>query len=382
MTEDLLQDLVLYKKSHEKAVSTAARSLITLFREVCPSLLVKKDRGRPTDPKARPKAFGEVNVASNVPGAELLQCDSESASDSSDDKEGTAATDDEQAQLSIVGTDGVSNVTNEDMIETNGKVEEDEEEDASESHSEEDDEEEDDDDDEVDEEDNSADDVDSVDGDDEDEDDDDDNDEEDDENEDEDWENGEEKEKPKSRKRKLLEYDEQLIAGDASLRALKRLAVVKMANISSDTTDGILSNEDFRRIKVLKAKKDAKVALTQQGLIKKGSDSKFAAFKMPSSDELSVKRVDPSKLEMHVRRKLSKEERLALVKAGREERGKYQARAAVKQKKTGGLSNRQKEHKKAMPLAAKRAKVTRSRQEKKKQQKRSGKQFRGKKAWK
>ena len=49
---------------------------------------------------------------------------------------------------------------------------------------------------------------------------------------------------------------------------------------------------------------------------------------------------------------------------------------------TGGLSNRQKEHKKAMPLAAKRAKVTRSRQEKKKQQKRSGKQFRGKKAWK
>ena len=34
MTEDLLQDLVLYKKSHEKAVSTAARSLITLFREV------------------------------------------------------------------------------------------------------------------------------------------------------------------------------------------------------------------------------------------------------------------------------------------------------------------------------------------------------------
>ena len=38
MTEDLLQDLVLYKKSHEKAISTAARSLITLFREVDLSL--------------------------------------------------------------------------------------------------------------------------------------------------------------------------------------------------------------------------------------------------------------------------------------------------------------------------------------------------------
>jgi len=74
MNEDLL------KKSNEKAVSIAARSLITLFREVrsflasflmffnmlefliakpllievqiCPSLLVK-DHGRPDDPKAR-----------------------------------------------------------------------------------------------------------------------------------------------------------------------------------------------------------------------------------------------------------------------------------------------------------------------------------------
>jgi protein SDA1 len=36
-------------------------------------LLVKKDRGHPVDPKARPKAFGEVTVASDVPGAELLQ---------------------------------------------------------------------------------------------------------------------------------------------------------------------------------------------------------------------------------------------------------------------------------------------------------------------
>lgn len=38
MTEDLLQDLALYKKSHEKAVSIAARSLIGLFREVCMGL--------------------------------------------------------------------------------------------------------------------------------------------------------------------------------------------------------------------------------------------------------------------------------------------------------------------------------------------------------
>lgn len=34
MTEELLQDLALYKKSHEKAISAGARSLIALFREV------------------------------------------------------------------------------------------------------------------------------------------------------------------------------------------------------------------------------------------------------------------------------------------------------------------------------------------------------------
>jgi len=49
---------------------------------------------------------------------------------------------------------------------------------------------------------------------------------------------------------------------------------------------------------------------------------------------------------------------------------------------TGGLSNRQKEHKKKMPLAAKRDKVSRTRIEKKKKNQRSGKQFRGRKAWK
>lgn len=35
----------------------------------------------------------------------------------------------------------------------------------------------------------------------------------------------------------------------------------------------------------------------------------------------------------NIRRKLSKEERLALIRAGREDRGKYQARTALKQKK-------------------------------------------------
>ncbi|THG19265.1 hypothetical protein TEA_004520 [Camellia sinensis var. sinensis] len=186
----------------------------------------------------------------------------------------------------------------------------------------------------------------------------------------------------KAQKRKFSDFDGQLNAADTSLRALKRLAGAKKQDASSDPTDGILSNEDFQRIKELNAKKEARIALAKHGLLRKGSDAKSTAFKVPSSDQLSVKRVDPAKLEAHIKKKLSKEERLELIRAGREERGKYQARAAVKQKKTGGSSNRQKEHKKAMPLAAKRSKVARSKQEKKKKQQRSSKQFRGRKAWK
>ncbi|KAL6529748.1 hypothetical protein OROGR_015371 [Orobanche gracilis] len=73
MTKELLQNLVFNRKSHEKAVSASARSLLALFREICPSLLVKKDRGRPAELRVKPKAFSEVHVPSNVPGVELLE---------------------------------------------------------------------------------------------------------------------------------------------------------------------------------------------------------------------------------------------------------------------------------------------------------------------
>ncbi|XP_026381898.1 protein SDA1 homolog isoform X1 [Papaver somniferum] len=337
MTEDLLQDLVLYRKSHEKAISTAARSLITLFREVCPSLLVKKDRGRPTNPKARPKAFGEVNIASNVSGLELLQNDdgedeendggdSDSSMFDNDEEEATEITDNAHAQLSDEDETEESDAGLDGDNES-GQSEEEE--------------------------------SDSEDG---------------------DGDEDEEQEYNK-RKRKLSDYAGELNA-DTSLRALKRIAESTREFESSVLADGILSNEDFKRIKELKAKEGAKLALGQHGLLRKGPEAKSPAFKVPSSEELSLKRVNPSVLEINIRRKMTKEERLELVKAGREDRGKYQARAAIKQKKTGGTSNKQKEHKKNMPMVAKRAKIVRSRQERKRLNRIAGKQFRGKKAWK
>ncbi|KAF5749191.1 protein SDA1 isoform X3 [Tripterygium wilfordii] len=322
MDADLLQDLVSYKKSHEKAVSIAARSLVTLFREICPSLLVKKDRGRWYDSEARPKALGEVKVFNSVPGVELLHYDVDNADSDNSEQDGddtdekstfissdgeVCTSDDEQNQLSNYnGLDGAS-VSDVRAKFHNLKPE-----------------------------------------------------------------RGRGANESEARKRKFHDFGGQLNAADTSLRALKRLTVVNnTGNASLD--DGILSNEDFQRIKELKAKKEAKIALSHHGLLRKG---------ITDSDQVSVKRVDPANLEVHVRAKLSKEERLALVRAGREDRGKYLARAAVKQKKTGGLSNRQKEHKKFLPLAAKRATVAKSRQVKRKQQNRSGKQFRGRKAWK
>ncbi|MCL7046810.1 hypothetical protein MKW94_012520 [Papaver nudicaule] len=346
MTEDLLQDLVLYRKSHEKAISTAARSLITLFREVCPSLLVKKDRGRPTNPKARPKAFGEVDIASNVSGLELLQND-DGEGDSGEDEENvggdsdTSMFDNEEGEATVTTGDAHAQLSMEDDETEESDVGLDDDNESDQSEEEESDSEE----------------------------------------EDEDGGEAEEQENSNKLKRKLSDYAGELNA-DTSLRALKRIAESTRKFESSDLTDGILSNEDFKRIKELKAKEGAKLALGQHGLLRKGAEAKSPGFKIPSSEELSLKRVNPSVLETNIRRKMTKEERLELVKAGREDRGKYQARAAIKQKKSGGTSNKQKEHKKNMPLVAKRAKIVRSRQERKRLNRIAGKQFRGRKAWK
>jgi protein SDA1 len=56
----------------------------------------------------------------------------------------------------------------------------------------------------------------------------------------------------KAQKRKLNDYIGQLSSADASLRVLKRLATAKKAEVPSDETGKILSDEDFKRIKELK----------------------------------------------------------------------------------------------------------------------------------
>lgn len=96
----LLEDLVQYKTFKDKGVMMAARSLISLYREVHPRLLHKKDRGRAGAEAvqhgvaARVKAYGELKYATGVDGVELLaQEDSDASSVDDKSEDGMAAHD-------------------------------------------------------------------------------------------------------------------------------------------------------------------------------------------------------------------------------------------------------------------------------------------------
>lgn len=220
--------------------------------QVCPSLLIKKDRGRPADPKARPKAFGEVHVASNIPGVELLEEDDEGNRDEDIDGESYGDSTDNDNQED----DGVS-LVEEDSGESGGDSEcesrgcsdSDHEMDDGSGGSTEDDEVSDEDDNNY-----SADGASEI-----------SHEEESEENADEEHDESSlletdtssrkdadvDNNKLKAKKRKLSDFEGQLNAANKSLRALKKLAGGTQ-NTSLNSNDGILSNEDFQRIKELK----------------------------------------------------------------------------------------------------------------------------------
>ncbi|CAH1776930.1 unnamed protein product [Owenia fusiformis] len=87
MSEELLQDLAQYKSHREKSVHMAARSLIQLFREKNPTLLHKKDQGKPTEASKefQAKDYGEVNAKDYIPGAEVLKTNEEKDQEPEDD---------------------------------------------------------------------------------------------------------------------------------------------------------------------------------------------------------------------------------------------------------------------------------------------------------
>ncbi|GKV14259.1 hypothetical protein SLEP1_g25160 [Rubroshorea leprosula] len=215
---DFYHFLQKYVQTHQKEIT----SLLAAAVQACHGLSFiagYEDQGRPIDPKARPKAYGEANVFTNVPGAELLlqhhnkKDDTEdgdndgdeivavSSDDDHDESENFASSDDKQ-ENQLHGNDNRSeddddegDVVGEDDDEEELEVKEDEEHETNNNAIED---------------------------------------------------SGQELTKSTARKRKISDFDVQLIAADPSLRALKMLAEAKLGQPSSDATDAILSNEDSR----------------------------------------------------------------------------------------------------------------------------------------
>ncbi|KAI5274602.1 SDA1-domain-containing protein [Aureobasidium subglaciale] len=77
MNETLLQDLVEYRKSKDKGVVMAAKGLLSLYREVGPEMLRRRDRGKDASigiqkGTLKDRKFGQVEVG-GIEGLELLE---------------------------------------------------------------------------------------------------------------------------------------------------------------------------------------------------------------------------------------------------------------------------------------------------------------------
>ncbi|TVY50874.1 Protein SDA1 [Lachnellula cervina] len=77
MSDTLLQDLVMYRKSKDKGVMMAAKGLLSLYREVGADLLKKRDRGKTAtmgikSGSIKERRFGEEEVG-GIEGLELLE---------------------------------------------------------------------------------------------------------------------------------------------------------------------------------------------------------------------------------------------------------------------------------------------------------------------
>lgn len=78
MNETLLQDLVMYRKSKDKGVMMAAKGLMSLYRDVGPEMLKRRDRGRDAVMGMRKEGwnrgrFGEEGNGGGFEGIELLE---------------------------------------------------------------------------------------------------------------------------------------------------------------------------------------------------------------------------------------------------------------------------------------------------------------------
>lgn len=73
LRQELLRDLAQFKTHKEKAIMSAARGIITIYRASNPILLARRDRLRGNKQATNPQQYGGVKVHSGVEGIELLE---------------------------------------------------------------------------------------------------------------------------------------------------------------------------------------------------------------------------------------------------------------------------------------------------------------------
>lgn len=321
INDDLLQDLALYKKYKEKAVTAAARSLIQLFRELAPALLQKKDRGKGHDINARRAAFGEDKAAKRVEGADLL----EAALKKNDDEDGETDENENKSENGEEHTDQDDQGSDAVYEEENSEGEREKEEGS--------------------------------------------------ENEDDPH---QAEEIPESSHRKDANTSKDAVEGEHEEDARTQLAAEETKELESindlkqqlkETSNTapydvenvelekarILSQQDYKKIRMLKTKQQLDQTISKHGARKAqqiGSSEVEAVVRRNTED-----RVEPMSLIGEHRRKPSKEEKKERIREGREGREAYGASAKKKKKKSGGLSNKEKEKKKRLPLAARNMKA-------------------------
>ncbi len=341
MTEELLQDLVEYKKFRDKEVAAAVRGLVGLFRELAPSMLRKKDRGRPAEVPGGGMlslgAYGDSRIAERIEGVDLLEAalaagrvgpggDIFSDDDvESDDGEGIDEEEEEES-----GDEGEES-GEEAGSGSEGEEAEEEEESGSELELESGSEEE------------------GGSGSEE--------------------EEEEEEEAPAAKRQRPAPQAE-------SLASLKKALAAKTKPAAEEGEEGgvplewgrILSQEDFEAIRQLQHRRLVAAAMTKVGLKSASKQAKAREAAEEEADEMldlqqrlgvmHEQRVDPMALLGKRRGRRDKEERLASVMEGREGR-EFGAKAKLKNDKQGGLSNREKEHRKRLPSAARAGQVRR-----------------------
>ncbi|WIA37864.1 hypothetical protein OEZ86_014713 [Tetradesmus obliquus] len=403
MSEELLQDLSEYKRFRDKEVATAARGLIGAFRELNPALLAKRDRGRAADLAAAPAGYGESAAAGRLEGAELLEADLARGGLGSDegsedyglgddgDGDGDGSSGSWETDSEGEGGEGEEGEESEEVGSEDGEQQQQQQHSGSSSGGEEGSEEED----EGDEEAGSSGSEEPG-------------------SEDEpaaqqqtppppqQQQQGSAKKQQQQQQGSLSSLKKQLAAAKAAKElqqqqqlggADEEAAAALAAGVPIEMTR-ILTEEDFKRMRQLQRRALIKSALARHGLAgaseakkrravaaaeaeadealalaskkAKLSDATVAADDLTEAEaeadealalaskkaKLSDATVAADNLTGRHKKRKNKEERLASVMAGREGREAFGSRTGIKKKKQGGLSEREKQRSKSMPIAA------------------------------